>query len=145
LTSWCVWIATAGLLACLAASARAEDIAVIGNVEGPLVGMASKDVKSVYLGERQFAGQDLIIPFHLPEGKEKAAFLAAVVGRSQKEYKLFWVRRVFQEGARLPRLASSPAEMLAQVARQRTALGYVPERLVKDAPGVTVLFTFAAP
>jgi hypothetical protein len=139
----CLLAALAGVG--VASVVRAEDIAVIVNVGGPLTSLTLPDVRALYLGERQFVGPEMVVVLHLPEGDAKATFLSRVVGRTLKEYKLHWLQRVFQEGATLPKVVAGPEAMLGVVATRRNSVGYLPASLVHDMPEVKVLFVVPSP
>jgi hypothetical protein len=127
------------------ASAWAEEIAIIGNVRGPLATAGPDDIRAFYLGDRQFAGSEKITVLHLPEGPLKDAFLLGVVGKSAKDYKLHWVQRVFQEGVSFPRVLPDPSAVIAEVESHRTSLGYVPARAIEGTHGIVVLFRVPGP
>ncbi|MBI3607230.1 MAG: hypothetical protein HY207_04610 [Nitrospirae bacterium] len=139
------WVALTMVGAIGAAERRAEEIAVVVNASGPLTSLTVADVRALYLGERQFVGMDHVGVLHLPEGDTKGAFLFSVVGMTLKEYKLHWVQRVFQEGTSLPRVVAGPSAMAAEVSMRLNSLGYLPARVVKDTPGLKVLFVLPSP
>ncbi len=129
----------------VSSAVRAEDVAVIVNVGGPLTSLTLPDVRALYLGERQFVGPEVVVLLHLPEGDVKAAFLSRVVGQTLKEYKLHWLQRVFQEGATLPKVVAGPEAMVGVVATRRNSVGYVPASLVQETPEVKILFVVPSP
>ncbi len=129
----------------VSSAVRAEDVAVIVNVGGPLTSLTLPDVRALYLGERQFVGPEVVVLLHLPEGDTKAVFLSRVVGQTLKEYKLHWLQRVFQEGATLPKVVAGPEAMVGVVATRRNSVGYVPASLVQETPEVKVLFVVPSP
>ena len=139
----CLLAALAGVG--VASAVRAEDIAVIVNVGGPLTSLTLSDVRALYLGERQFVGPEPVVLLHLPEGDVKAAFLSRVVGQTLKESKLHWLQRVFQEGAALPKVVAGPEAMVGVVATRRNSVGYVPASLVRETPDVKILFVAPSP
>ncbi|MFZ5877519.1 MAG: hypothetical protein ACOYXU_14115 [Nitrospirota bacterium] len=136
---------TAVLLCGSSAAARAESIAVIVNADGPLVGLTREDVRALYLGDRQFVAAERVAVFHLPEGPIKDALLREVTGKGLKEYRLHWVRKVFQEGLSLPRVLGGPSAVVADVRTHPVGIGYVPERAVEGAQGVVTLFRVPGP
>ena len=126
-------------------SARAESIAVIVNADGPLVGLTRHEVEELYLGDRQFFGGERVAVLHLPEGPVKDALLRDVTGKGLKDYRLHWVRKVFQEGLRLPRVVAAPAAVVADVQAHPSDIGYVPERAAKGVHGIVTLFRVPGP
>ncbi len=126
-------------------SARAESIAVIVNAESPLVGLTRDDVRALYLGDRQFVGAERVSVIHLPEGPVKDALLRGVTGKGLKDYRLHWVRKVFQEGLSLPRVVGAPSAVVADVLSHPTDIGYVPERAADGVHGIVTLFRVPGP
>jgi len=122
-----------------------ETVAVIVNPDGPLVSATEADIRAIYLGERQFVKGEMIVPLHLSDGPTKTTFLSAVVGKSPKDYKLYWLQRVFQGTASLPNTVAGADVMVAAVASQRNTVGYAPSSQVKNNPQVTVLFVALVP
>ncbi|MEO5658115.1 MAG: hypothetical protein ABIO65_12650 [Nitrospiria bacterium] len=127
------------------ASAEGERIAVVVHPSSALISLKAADVRAIYLGERQFVGNDHLMPLHMPEGRWKTAFLHQVVGKAPKEYKLYWVQRVFQDGASLPKALTGPDAIIAEVAADVSSIGYVPERVAQDTRSVKVLFVVPGP
>lgn len=126
-------------------SARAESIAVIVNADGPLVGLTRHDVRALYLGDRQFVGDNRVSVINLPEGPVKDALLRDVTGKGLREYRLHWVRKVFQEGLILPRVVGAPSAVVADVQAHPTDIGYVPERAADGVHGIVTLFRVPGP
>jgi ABC-type phosphate transport system substrate-binding protein len=140
-----VCLITAVLLFGSSLSARAESIAVIVNADGPLVGLTRDDVRALYLGDRQFVGTTRASVIHLPEGPVKDAFLRNVTGIGLKDYRLHWVRKVFQEGLSLPRVVGSPSAVVADVQSHPADIGYVSERAAEGVHGIVTLFRVPGP
>lgn len=128
-----------------ARTAPADKVAVIVNRNGALISASEADIRSIYLGERQFVGRTPIIPLHLPDGPAKTAFLQTVVGQSPKNYKLYWLQHVFQGAAIPPNTVAGPDAMVAAVAAQQTTVGYVSLKQVKNNSQVAVLFVISVP
>lgn len=133
------------LLCGVSLSARAESIAVIVNADGPLVGLTRDDVRALYLGDRQFVGAKRVSVIHLPEGPVKDALLRDVTGKGLKDYRLHWVRKIFQEGLSLPRVVGAPSAVVADVQSHPTDIGYVPERAADGVHGIVILFRVPGP
>ncbi|MCK4738795.1 MAG: hypothetical protein KAT46_02500 [Deltaproteobacteria bacterium] len=106
--------------------AFAEDFVIVANREGPLKTAEVGMVKDIYLGEIRFVNNVKLKPINLTEGEVKNDFLLTVVGVSAKEYKLHWIKKVFQEGLTLPRFLRSVDEVLAHVRSEKGALAYIP-------------------
>lgn len=115
----------------------AGDFIVIANRHGPLVETGMAGVRDIYLGGKRFANDTRLLPVNFTEGAMKDHFLEAVVDMSSKEYKLHWVKLVFQEGLSLPRSMGSATDILEFVAKEKGAVAYVPaswSELVRAGP-----------
>lgn len=128
-----------------AVPASAEEIAVIVNSRGPLVGLTREEVRAYYLGQRSFAGTERVEVLHLPEGRVKDAFLTGVLGTTAREYKLHWVKRLFREGGALPRVVPDAEAMIRSVEAQPATIGYVPTPLPDGITDVVELFRVNGP
>lgn len=134
-----------GLSLATAFPASAERLVVIANGSGPFTSLTMTEVRDLYLGERQFVGTERARLLHLAEGPVKEDFVRHVVGMTLKEYKLHWVRRVFQEGTGLPVVMPGSDAVITEVAAQPSSLGYIPESAIPQSPNVHVLFLVPEP
>lgn len=106
-------------------SLGADEIAVIVNAQGPLVSISEADIRDIYLGKKRFVGGIKLIPIHTKQEDKKERFLTALVGKTPREYTLYWLRLVFAEGLALPPLRDSDLEVVTLVQYQKGAIGYV--------------------
>ncbi|HHD12027.1 MAG TPA: hypothetical protein ENK42_06265 [Deltaproteobacteria bacterium] len=121
------------------AMAGGEDFIIIVNKHGPLVNADVSTVRDIYLGEKRFARNTKLMPVHMVEGSLKESFLKRVVGMSPKEYKLHWVKKVFQEGITPPPSMASVADIIALVSKDRGAIAYIPAGYSKYLVDVVVI------
>ena len=115
-----------GFLLCGTVNLRAEQIVVVVNKDGPLSHLSKGEIRGIYLGEIRFVGGMPVRPIQYPEGPEKDAFLSNVIGMSAKDYKLYWVKKLFQEGLTPPLVKSDPAEIMNAVREDPWGIGYLP-------------------
>ncbi|MDO8445054.1 MAG: hypothetical protein Q7T53_02945 [Deltaproteobacteria bacterium] len=119
--------------------AHAAEIAVIVNASGPLVSVSEADIADIYLGEKRFQDDIKIVPLLYPEGAAKEAFLRETVRMTQKEYKLYWTKKIFQEGTPIPKTPASPADIINTVKETEGAIGFLPKEILKDLSGIKII------
>ena len=123
-------------------TAFGADFVVVVNRDGPYDGLKAAAIKEIYLGEKRFLGNVKLEPVNFTEGPLKDTFLKEVVGMTSKEYKLHWIKKVFQEGLSLPRTLGSVDDIVGFVKRGKGAVGYLPASAatkLKGEEGVIVL------
>ena len=126
----------------LSTTALGADFIVVVNRDGPYDGLKAAAIRDVYLGEKRFIGVVKLEPVNFTEGPLKDTFLKEVVGMTSKEYKLHWIKKVFQEGLSLPRSLGSVDDIVGFVKSGKGAVGYLPASAaakLKDEEGVIVL------
>ena len=112
--------------------AHAGDFVIIVNPDGPLKNADASDIKEIYLGEKRFADSVKLVPINHVEGQIKNAFLKDVVGMDSKEYRLYWIKKVFQEGIPIPPSIGNVSAIINMVKIEKGAVAYVPEGAVLD-------------
>ena len=117
----------------------AIDIAVIVNASGPLVNAAKSDIKEIYLGEKRFEGGVKIIPLLFPEGGIKEAFLKEALRMTPKEYKIYWTRRIFQDGIPVPKTLARTDDIINTVRNDKGGIGFLPREILSNFTGVKVI------
>ena len=129
--SWVLGIAM--LLA--AAEAACADQFVIAN---PSVTISGDDIREVYLGEKQFAGEQKLVP--VDNAAAQGLFLSKVLRMSSTRYETAWIKKSFREGLAIPLVRASNTETTEFVRRTPGAVGYI----VADKPptGVVVVTKF---
>ena len=119
--------------------AHAAEIAVIVNASGPLVSAAERDIADIYLGEKRFQDGIKIAPLLYPEGAVKESFLREMVRMTPKEYKLYWTKKIFQEGTPLPKTPAGIPDIINTVKETEGAIGFLPRDMLKDLSGIKVI------
>jgi hypothetical protein len=114
-----------------ASQARAGEL-----IAHPSVSLTTTEIRDVFLGEKQFAGNIKLVPVN--NAALQPQFLATVLQTDERKYAARWLRKSFREGLALPILKSNDAEVAAFVSSTPGAVGYVS----KAAAGVKVLEDF---
>lgn len=120
---------------------HAEPVAVVVNKGGPLIHLSKVEVRGIYLGEIRFVGGMPVRPIQYPEGQIKDAFLWNVVGWSAKDYKLYWIKKLFQEGLTPPLVKVDPTEILKAVREDPWGIGYLPKEIADQESDVQIIYT----
>ena len=128
-----------------AANLSAEEIAIIVNEEGPLTQISEAEIKEIYLGNIKFMGGVAIAPLHYREGSVKDAFLSSIVKMNSREYRLYWTKKIFQEGGALPAVQNSFQLIVSFVSKNKGAIGYVLRTELTDMKGIKVVATIQRP
>ena len=112
--------------------AHAKDFVIIVNPDGPLKNADASDIKEIYLGEKRFSDSVKLVPINHVEGQMKNAFLKDVVGMDSKAYRLYWIKKVFQDGVPIPPSMGNISAIIDMVKTEKGAVAYVPEEAVLD-------------
>ncbi len=115
-----------------ATSSYADEVVLIVNPANPLSDISLKEAKNIYLGKsRFFPGGGRVIPADQPEKSDvKTMFYDVIIGRSKSQLKSYWSKRIFTGKGVPPTVKKDDKAMLAWVAEQPQALGYVFRRSV---------------
>lgn len=120
-------------------AAYADDIAVIVNEAGPLTEISEKDIREIYLGNMRFAKGAVISPIHYSEGSVKDTFLSSIVGMTSREYRLYWTKKVFQEGGAIPISYDNFSSIISSVQTMPGAIGYAPVSELAETKGIRII------
>jgi len=113
-------LALAMWMASICAPAAADGIVVITN---PSVTLKADDVRDVFLGEKQIAGDIRLVP--VDNASAQTAFLAKVIKLDQVKYTAAWIKKSFRDGLTPPAVKGSDAEVSDFVRREPGGVGYV--------------------
>jgi len=113
------WLVLA-LAAVFAAPARGEGPVVITH---PGVSLSADDVRDVFLGEKQVAGNVKLVP--VDNAAMQSTFLAQVIKLDAAKYATAWTKKSFRDGVNPPAVKSSDAEVADFVKRTPGAVAYV--------------------
>jgi len=103
-------------------------------ITNPAVVLSVDDVRDVFLGEKQIAGDIKLVP--VDNAAAQAAFLSQVIKLDQTRYTSAWIKKSFRDGLNPPALKATDAEVTEFVKRVPGAVGYVTS---PPAGGVNVL------
>ena len=115
----------------LNAKGSASGFVVIVNIHGPLLDADLTMVKSIYLGDKKFIDGVKVKPVNFSEGALKEGFLKSILSMTSKEYKLYWVKKVFQESAKLPRSIATTYGAVKFVKENEGGIAYIPSYSAK--------------
>lgn len=105
-------------------------------VAHPSVTLSADEVKETFLGDKQLAGSQKLVP--VDNAAQQADFTAKVLGTDVAKYGARWTKKAFREGLTAPPVKGSDAEVLAFVKATPGAVGYVSA----SGPGVKVLMKY---
>ena len=127
-------LSVAILLAALSGPSRADEF-VIAN---PSVSISGDEVREVYLGEKQFAGEQKLVP--VDNAAVQGLFLSKVLRMTPAKYETAWIKKSFREGLTIPPVRSGSNDTIEFVRKTPGAVGYI----VADKPpaGVVVVTKF---
>jgi hypothetical protein len=120
---------------------HAEQIAVIVAPKSVMSHLSKAEIRGIYLGEIRFMGGMPIRPLQYPEGNVKDAFLTGIVGLSSKDYKLYWVKKIFQDGLTPPVIKTDPFEIIDFISRDQWGIGYVPKEMADEIKKVRIIYS----
>jgi ABC-type phosphate transport system substrate-binding protein len=143
--------AIALLLALGAAPARAETVVVVANAQGSVGQLTREEVINVFMGRyRKLPDGSAAVPLDLdPDSPVRKAFYRRLLGKSLEEINAYWARLVFAGRTTPPVETAGPADVLARVAENPHAIGYVDRSYLAGAdhgnPGRGVRVVFSLP
>lgn len=121
-------------------AAWAEDIVVAVNARAPVDSLTVGQVRDIYTGETTLWGNTPIQAIGYRDSEPlQVLFLDRVVGTSLKDYNMYWMRRVFQEGGIRPVKAESTGDALDRVAASRGGIGFFRPGDVSGVSGIKVV------
>jgi ABC-type phosphate transport system substrate-binding protein len=117
--------------------AKAQVI-VIANPSVKTSEVSKNDLKDVFTGgATSLKNGSLVMPVLLKGGPANNEFLAAYIGKPDAAFKASWRSLVFSGQASMPKMLDSEAAMVAYVAQNPGAVGYIGKATAHD--GVKVL------
>jgi len=129
----------------LSSNLYAEEIAVIVNETGLLTEISEADIREIYMGNIKFVKDTAVMPIHYKEGPVKDKFLSSIIGMNSKAYRLYWTKKVFQEGGTVPFAQDSFQLIALFVSKNKGAIGYVLRSELVDMKGIKVVTTIQRP
>lgn len=138
-SAFLVCAATAG------ATAKAEPLVVIVNPASGVDAMTRSEVASVFMArDRKLAPGVTALPLDVAgEAQERRQFYGSLVGKTVSEINAYWARLLFTGRATPPQQVDKAADVLATVAANKSAIGYVPKSKVDSR--VRIVLELAEP
>ena len=120
-------------------NAYAQEFVIIVNKEGPLLTVDVSLIKDIYLGDKRFSDDVKFKPVNSIEGPLKDRFLKEIIGMSSKEYKVHWIKKVFQEGLAIPATIAGVNDAVEFVMEEKGGIAYIPAGAAEDLDGVFII------
>lgn len=111
------------------AVARAEPLVVIVNPASGIDSMTRNEVASVFMArDRKLAPGFTALPLDVAgDSQERKQFYASLVGKTVPQVNAYWARLLFTGRATPPQQVDKAVDVLATVAENKSAIGYVPK------------------
>lgn len=121
----------------------AKELAIIANKSFPAIVLTNKDIKEIYLGQREIIEGIRLKPVDQDYNQViRKAFMQRIIVLPVDAYSTYWSNRIFQRGGIPPILRKSSEEVVKTVVETDGAIGYVwLEEAQTVATRVKVLFT----
>ena len=135
------WVIVFLLLFGVAGFAEAREIAVIGNSQNGTASLSQRDVKSIFLGDKEFFGSVKVLLVDQAAGSRiRAGFMGKALDSDPETFDKYWLNKQFQDGGTPPKKFGSSAEVIDEVGRNSGAIGYVYKDEVAGKKSVKILF-----
>ena len=118
-------IAVAAVMVMFSASAFAEVVVIVHPSNSSAIN--AKNVQRIFLGkEKKFANGSAVTPINQASGAAvRGEFDTSVLGRSSTQVSAYWSKLVFTGKGIPPKEVADDAAVVAAVAADATAIGYV--------------------
>lgn len=138
-------IASLALVDAVFAGPESGGPVVIVNAGSGVTAMSRDEVINIFLGRfRQLPSGLAARPLDLPvDHPDRERFYRLLVDKRPAEIRAYWARLVFSGRTSPPAAAAGEAAMLAEVARDRQAVGYLPKP--PSDPRVRVVYLLEEP
>jgi ABC-type phosphate transport system substrate-binding protein len=100
--------------------ANAAGVVVIAN---PNVSVSADDVRDIFLGEKQFAGDVKLVV--IDNAAMQNTFLSQIMQMDVNKYNGIWTKKSFRDGLTPPAVKSGDAEVSEFIKRTPGSIGYV--------------------
>ncbi|RMH87375.1 MAG: hypothetical protein D6681_15205 [Calditrichaeota bacterium] len=86
--------------------------------------LTARDIKDIYLGKKQVYHKVRLLPTNRSDETLQETFLQAYVGKSVKQFRNYWRRKVFSRGGQAPEVFDDLRQLIAYIADNEGAIGY---------------------
>ncbi len=115
-------------------TACADDFALIVNQANPESSLSQAEAKSIFLGKKTSWPSGVAVLPVLQEGSPvHQGFTKAIVGKSPRQFSNYWKKALFTGTGITPRSLNGDSEVMAFVAANEGAIGYVSAAAVDDS------------
>jgi hypothetical protein len=123
--------------------ASAKELALIVNKSFPAIVLTNKDIKEIYMGQREMIEGIRLRPVDQDYNQAiRKAFMQRIIILPVDAYTTYWNNRIFQRGGIPPVLRKNSEEVVKTVVETDGAIGYIwLEEAQAVATRVKVLFT----
>lgn len=118
---------------------KVEDLAIVVNPGTPVDKLSFAELRSVFLGERQYWGNiPVVLLIRAPTSAERDAVLNTIYQMQEAQFKQYWIAKIFRADVTSPpKIVYSNAAANSLVENVPGAIAFIPANDVK--PGLKVL------
>lgn len=122
--------------------AFADDIAVVVNGSYPVANTTLQVIKQIYMGDKKYEGS-LLLKLIDQQGSSliRRKFTEKVFSSTVEEFRGYWLKRLFQEGALPPTVKANSQEVIDTVIQENGSIGYIWAEEAKGKSGIKVILT----
>lgn len=119
------------LMTLVVSSARAEIVVVVG-VSSPIAQLSREEVINIFMGRYRLlpAGAAVVPVEPGADTASRRSFYASLLGKSVADIRAYWARLVFSGRTSPPDEVPNDGDVVARVAKDPLALGYVDRQAV---------------
>jgi hypothetical protein len=124
----------------VAAQTHSVDVAVVVHPDTPVSDLSLADVRSVFLGDRQYwtSNTPVVLLMRAPVARERNVVLKIIYQMSEAQFKQYWIAKIFRaESASAPKVVYSNDMANDLVTAVPGAIAFIDAREVR--PGAKVL------
>lgn len=112
---------------------QAGRIAVVVHPSSNIGKLSQQEVASIFLGQAQGIGNQLLRPFDLPyDDPLRENFYRRIANLSLEQVQTRWARMLFSGRASVPKVAASAIDAMLLVSERPEAIAYVDEGVVDE-------------
>ena len=116
-----------------ASPALAGEILIVNSANGAAK-VSKKNVKKMLLGKmKKWKGGEKVVVGTLQGGKVHETFIKKFAGKTAKQFTNYWRKMVFSGKGKMPKSFESEEELIAFVAENEGALGYIDSATAHDS------------
>ncbi len=126
-------LTTLAMIFCLAALAQAGNVVVIVNPASSVAEATAAEISKVFMGKANAVGGTAVVAVDQSgDAEARADFCDKIMGRTVKKVTDYWKKRVFAGKGEPPDEVGADAKVIAHVAANPDAIGYVSAGALTD-------------